>query len=190
MKTAKTDERLRPSHRRHLTVTAAAARVFPGRAEQAGEARRWVRVLAAGAGVLAAGDAELAVGELFANAVVHTRSGADGGKVAVVVVPDDGGAAVHVHDQGAAGRAAGLVPSGGGGGLPVSGRGLLIVAAVCAGWGTGPAAGCPHAGADDPAVAAGGCCTWCRLPAAVALRAVPEAGTCPPSASCGERGGS
>jgi hypothetical protein len=43
-------------------------RVFPGQAAQASEARRWVRVLACAAGVLAADDAELVLAELFANA--------------------------------------------------------------------------------------------------------------------------
>jgi hypothetical protein len=78
--------------------------------------------------------------------------------------------AVHVHDLG---RGDGqvphpglaLVPSGGTADLPASGRGLGIVAEVSAWWGTRPAAWCPCAAAGDPAVAAGGRCTWCRLPA-------------------------
>jgi serine/threonine-protein kinase RsbW len=157
-------------------VTAgAAARVFPGRAEQAGRARRWVRAQAA-ACVFAADDMDLAVGELFANAVRHTRSAVAGGTVTVAVVAVAGGVIVHVHDLGADGGVpcAGLAlgPSGDGRGLRPDGRGLRLVAAVCTEWGAVPAAWCPAGGVGDPAaVAAGGCCIWCRLQAAASVRA-------------------
>lgn len=138
-------------------------RVFPGRAEEAGQSRRWVRALAAAWCAGAADDAVLAAGELFANAVRHTRSGAPGGKVTVAVTADG---VIHVHDQGTArslpcaGLAAGW-PTGGSL-LADSGRGLGIVAAVCARWGCMPAAWCGAAGLDDPAAQDGGCCAWCQ----------------------------
>ena len=148
-------------------MTAAAVRVFPGRAEEAGEARRWVRVLAMAACVLVADDAEIAAGELFANAVRHTRSGGVGGKVTAVVARYGEMVTVHMHDQGTCDD---RVPHPAGSGderdLRLSGRGLQIVAAVCVRWGTVPATWCPYAEADDPAVAAFGRCTWCRLPVA------------------------
>lgn len=57
-----------------------AARVFRGQTEEARGARRWIQALTAAACVLAAEDTELAATELFANAVMHTRSGAAGGR--------------------------------------------------------------------------------------------------------------
>lgn len=140
-----------------------AVRVFPGQAGQAGQARRWVRALVSAAGVLRTADAELAAGELFANAVRHTRSGTRGGMVAVAVTADG---VIHVHDQGdgsgqPGARMTALLP--GNEDLPAGGRGLAIVAALCAGWGCMPANRCRAAGPGDPAAATeGGCCVWCR----------------------------
>ena len=140
-----------------------AVRVFPGRADQAAQARRWIRGLAAGAAELACADAELVVSELFANAVQHTRSGDEGGTVTVAVTADG---VIHVHDLGTAGRPAcpGLAEAAPGGlrQLETSGRGLFIVAALCPERESRPAARCPAAGPGDPAVTAGGCCICCR----------------------------
>jgi anti-sigma regulatory factor (Ser/Thr protein kinase) len=152
-----------------------AARVFPGRAEQARQARRWVRAQAA-ACALAADDMELAVGELFSNAVRHTRSAVAGGTVTVAVVAVAGGVIVHVHDLGAGGgrvpcAGLALVPSSDSRGLRLGGRGLRRVAAGCAEGGAVPAVWCPDGGVGDPAVAAGGCCIWCRLQAAAGCEA-------------------
>lgn len=165
METAKAGTRLRSSHGQRLTVAATAARVFPGRAGEANAARTWVRSLTAAAGAAADGAAELITGELFANAVQHTRSGSSGGKITVVVAPAGDEVAVHMHDQG---TDAGLVPApappGDGHGLRDSGWGLQIVDAVCgAKWGVFPVICCPCAAADDPAVSAGGCCVWFGL---------------------------
>ena len=141
----------------------AAVRVFPGRADQAAEARRWVRGLATGAAGLACADAEVVVGELFANAVQHTRSGQEGGTVTVAV---DANGFIHVHDLGTAGQPACLALAqaapGGLQMLEVSGRGLFIVAALCPERESRPAARCPAAGTGDPAASAGGCCIACR----------------------------
>jgi serine/threonine-protein kinase RsbW len=139
-----------------------AVRVFPGQAEEARQARRWVRALMAVSCAPAADEAKLAAGELFANAVRHTRSGAPGGKVTIAVTADG---VIHVHDQGTGGKppcAALTAASQEDGSLSDSGRGLGIVAAICAGWGCMPAARCPAAGPGDPAAQDGGCCAWCR----------------------------
>jgi len=138
-----------------------ASRVFPGLPDQAGQARRWVRALASHLGGLDRDDMALVVAELFANAVLHTGSRGGGGKVAVAVTADG---VVHVHDYGPAESCAGLAAG------PETdstradcGRGLEIVAALCAGLVHMPAAWCLAVGPDDPASRAGGCCTCARL---------------------------
>jgi serine/threonine-protein kinase RsbW len=149
-----------------------AVRVFPGLAEQAAEARRWVRALAAHRGGLDPDAVELIAGELFANAVLHTRSGQVGGKVTVAVTADG---VVHVHDCGTAGPCPGLAggPAADGGWREESGRGLEIVAALSAGLAHLPAAWCPAGGPDDPE-GAGGCCTCCRPGPAVPVTQAQE----------------
>jgi anti-sigma regulatory factor (Ser/Thr protein kinase) len=140
-----------------------AVRVFPGQAGQVRQARRWARALALAASPGAAADAELVAAELFANAVLHTASGAAGGTVTVAVTADG---IIHVHDLGPAGG----LPCPGlpgprqpmDGRLPESGRGLLIVAALSTGCVHLPAARCP---ATDPGDTAAGCCTRCHLAA-------------------------
>jgi anti-sigma regulatory factor (Ser/Thr protein kinase) len=138
-------------------------RVFPGRADQAGQARRWVRALLPEGCELAADDAELVLAELFANAIRHTRSGDEGGTVTVAV---DAGGFIHVHDLGTVGQPAcpGLAAAAPDGLrlLEVSGRGLPIVAALCPERESVPAAQCPAAGPGDPAASSGGCCIACR----------------------------
>jgi anti-sigma regulatory factor (Ser/Thr protein kinase) len=149
-----------------------AVRVFPGQAEQAPHARRWVRALALAANSGAADDAELVLAELFTNAVLHTASGTRGGTVTVAVTADG---VIHVHDLGMTGG----LPCPGltrprpprDGHLRESGQGLLLVAAMSTGWVHLPAARCPAAGPGDTA-AAGGCCTWCH-PAAWLPRQAP-----------------
>jgi anti-sigma regulatory factor (Ser/Thr protein kinase) len=140
----------------------ASARVFPGLAEQVGDARHWVRALIAAVCEDAADDAELVTAELFANAVKHTRSGDKGGLVTVAVTADG---VIHMHDQGGTNersfpRPAALPDDDGK--LPETGRGLVIVAALCGGWEWAPAARCPAARPDEPAARAGGLCICCR----------------------------
>ena len=98
---------VRPGPARVLTGGAAptAVRVFPGLPEQAARARRWVRALASGAGGPDPDGLDLVVTELFANAILHTRSGEPGGKVTIAVTADG---VVHVHDYGAEGPCQGL----------------------------------------------------------------------------------
>jgi anti-sigma regulatory factor (Ser/Thr protein kinase) len=147
----------------HIKV---ASLVLPGRPEQVAGARRRVAALAAAWGA-AADVASLVAGELIANAIVHTRSGQAGGTVAVAVVLARDGVTVHVHDQGIdRGQVpAPRPPADDGDGLAENGRGLPIVIAVSTGCGTCPAVRCPVSVTTDPAASAGGCCTWCRLPA-------------------------
>jgi anti-sigma regulatory factor (Ser/Thr protein kinase) len=148
-----------------------AVRVFPGQADQVRQARRWVRDLALAASPEAAADAELVAAELFANAVLHTASGAAGGTVTVAVTADG---IIHVHDLGLPGG----LPCPGlpglrqplDGRLPECGRGLLIVAALSTGCVHPPAARCPATGPGDTAAA--GCCTRCH-PAAWLPRQAP-----------------
>jgi serine/threonine-protein kinase RsbW len=139
-----------------------AVRVFPGQAGAAGEARRWVRSLTAVAWAAPVDDVELVAGEPFANAVLHSRSGNEGGLVTVAVTEDG---VIHVHDLGAAGPAPWAMPTASlpdGRGLAEAGQGLLLVAALSGECGLMPAAQCAAAGPDDPAAEAGGCCAWSR----------------------------
>jgi hypothetical protein len=97
-----------------------------------------------------------------------------------VAVTADG--VVHVHDYGTTGPCPGLAAGPPPAGDPREdfGRGLKVVAALSAGLAHLPAAWCPAGGPDDPAVAAGGCCTCCRLapqPLAAPGAAVRETGT-------------
>lgn len=109
-------------------------RRFPGGAEQAGAARRFVA--AALEGDPLTGDAVLCLSELAANAILHSRPGQPGGSFEVQVSRHPGGRLhVAVTDQGGP-----WVPD------PASrahhGRGLLVVSRVATQWGvTGNAQG-------------------------------------------------
>lgn len=140
-----------------------AVRVFPGLLEQAPGAHRWGRaVVAAGGSGVDPEDARLVLAELFANSVLHTRSGRAGGLVTVAITADG---MVHVHDLGAGRPCPGLA----GQSAPDAsvredgGNGLTLVTALCTGVLHMPAAWCEAGGPDDPAVAASGCCTIARL---------------------------
>ena len=78
---------------------------FPGRVDQVGQARRYVRqALSALPGVdeSTVGDAATCVSELATNAVTHTRSGDPGGTFMLLIGVRDGYAVVGVADQGRA----------------------------------------------------------------------------------------
>lgn len=137
-----------------------AVRVFPGLPEQAAHARRWVRALASGPGGPDPDGLDLVVTELFANAILHTRSGEPGGKVTIAVTADD---VIHIHDYGTGAACPGLAGRlSAGGDQHESGRGLAIVAALSAGPVHLPAAWCPAAWPGDPSIENSGCCTCCR----------------------------
>jgi serine/threonine-protein kinase RsbW len=147
--------------------------VFPGRGEYAATARRWVSSHTAGACDAAIDDLEIVVGELFANALRHSRSGAPGGLVTVLLTTGPAEAIVHVHDQGADDCRVPCLLQGADTASRESGRGLSIVAQLAAQWGYQPAVWCAQAFADDPAVTAGGCCTWSRIPLVAAQPPAP-----------------
>jgi anti-sigma regulatory factor (Ser/Thr protein kinase) len=161
-----------------------AVRVFSGVPAQASQVRRWVRALAPACG-LEADVAELAVSELFANAVLHTRSGQAGGKVTVAVTADG---ILHIHDYGTAGPCPGLIAGPKAGGDPREDfrRGLTLVTALSVWMAHLPAARCSAAGPDDPAAMAGGCCTCCLLLTPAAPHSGPQKETGP---GCCSRGG-
>jgi anti-sigma regulatory factor (Ser/Thr protein kinase) len=104
-------------------------RVFLGSLREIRSVREFVAEIADGCP--AADDVILLASEISANAVVHTRSGEDGGTFTVVVHPGDAVIRVEVHDGGsdtapdvrAAGEQAG------------SGRGLGLVEALATRWG-------------------------------------------------------
>jgi anti-sigma regulatory factor (Ser/Thr protein kinase) len=111
---------------------------FPGRAGEVAIARHYVRDLLAGNGHrIVAGDAELLTSECVTNAIRFTRSGAEGGRVAVTVLDLRDAVRVEVLDQGGATT----VPAPRG--VPdsdsaVNGRGLHLVRALAKEWGTTP----------------------------------------------------
>jgi anti-sigma regulatory factor (Ser/Thr protein kinase) len=126
-----------------LTERRAAVLTLPGVPRSAGQARAFVR------GQLGDGQAavvgELLVSELVTNAITHTRSGLPGGTFSVSVEPEDGGVLVTVTDAGATTAPAIASPASG----TEHGRGVALVAALAAEWGTE---------ACD-----GGRVTWCRI---------------------------
>ncbi|WP_344936196.1 ATP-binding protein [Sphaerisporangium flaviroseum] len=100
-------------------------RVFPGRPEQASQARRFVRLVLAGAPIVE--EAELIVSELAGNALRHTRSAPDGFFV-VEVTWNATDVRIAVRDDGGSGvpRLGGTEPSPD----EEGGRGLVMVAAL------------------------------------------------------------
>jgi anti-sigma regulatory factor (Ser/Thr protein kinase) len=123
-------------------ITGARA-VLPGVASSVGRARELVRsCLPPGQ---AAEYAELCTSELVTNAVTHSASGLPGGTFTVIVEPGPAGVVITVIDDGSA--SAPVVTSRQGG--AEHGRGLLLVAALAAEWGTERLGG--------------GRVTWCRL---------------------------
>jgi anti-sigma regulatory factor (Ser/Thr protein kinase) len=107
-----------------------ARRIFPGRPDQVGPARRFV-VAAVGRDTLAGELAALLTSEAVTNAVLHTASGGEGGSLTIEYVLADGTLRVEVHDRGAPTeprRRVHHVES-------VTGRGLDLFDALCARWG-------------------------------------------------------
>lgn len=128
-------------------TAAPAARWFRAVAESAHAARDFAREVLAGSAV--ADDADLCVTELVANAVDHSRSGrCPAGLIVVSICPVRGGAVIRVRD---AGGPSGPVLAARRCALGEHGRGLVLVDALAAEWGSHPEAG--------------GRVTWCRLEA-------------------------
>jgi anti-sigma regulatory factor (Ser/Thr protein kinase) len=111
-----------------MIATMLGRRTFRAVPEQAREARRWLRALL-GDGCE---DAPECLSEIFANAVLHTASGATQGPVSVVVLDVGPRVRVQVTDAGAATKPHLRSPDDG----TPCGRGLLIVDALTGGrWG-------------------------------------------------------
>lgn len=111
-------------------MTVLGALTVPGAERSVAHARRFVRDMV-GDGHPAVDDAELCTSELVTNAVVHTRSGDDGGRVTVTVARGGGVLEICVGDDGAASdlphvRAAPFAEDG---------RGIVIVTALADEWG-------------------------------------------------------
>lgn len=112
--------------------------VFPGAVDEVPGVRRYVRSLLTRAGSRAiAADAELLTCECVSNAIRFTRSGAEGGRVAVKLLALDDTFRVEVLDEG--GASSNPVPRG----TPDSpddenGRGLRLIESLAKEWGTMP----------------------------------------------------
>lgn len=121
---------------------------LPGTRRAVGYARSFVRdlVLAAHADAQAAGgrsadgrgagdtvvdDLVTVVSETVANAITHTASGLEGGRVTVVLTAGEGGYRLEVGDDGAAGRRPHVKDEVG----AETGRGMRIVEALASRWG-------------------------------------------------------
>jgi anti-sigma regulatory factor (Ser/Thr protein kinase) len=102
-------------------------RAFPGVAEQAHAAREFVRFLLADFSDV--DDVIQVAGELIANALTHTRSGAPGGLYVLEVHRWRGGAALTVLDQGGP-----TEPRLSNGELSEHGYGLRTVKALATWW--------------------------------------------------------
>lgn len=119
----------------------AECRTFAGLPGQVREARHWLAGLIAGQ--RCADDAQLALSELAANAVSHSRSGSAGGTFTVGVAIGENAVRIEVSDQGGTWHSGEPASDG------LCGRGLAIVAAIVSAWGV--------AGDHDGRVA------WCEL---------------------------
>jgi anti-sigma regulatory factor (Ser/Thr protein kinase) len=104
---------------------------IPGRPEEVAAARAFI------AGILPGGEAAvdpeaatLLTSELVTNAILHTRSGAPGGSVTIVVVDVPDGVLVEVIDDGSPGS-----PVVKGDLLATDGHGLFLVQQLTAQWG-------------------------------------------------------
>jgi anti-sigma regulatory factor (Ser/Thr protein kinase) len=124
-------------------IAAANSVTLPGVASSPARARALVRTCLPDCP--AGPDAELCVSELATNAVTHSKSGLPGGTFSVTVEPEDGGVLVTVTDAGAVTAPAITSPAAG----TEHGRGMALVAALAAEWGT--------------ETCDGGRVTWCRI---------------------------
>jgi serine/threonine-protein kinase RsbW len=110
------------------------ARDFPGTADQVGEARHWIADLLPDCDPRE--DVLLLASELSSNAVVHTRSGSAGGSFSVTVEWSPELARVVVGDQGGPSEIPADPRADGTAWTLESGRGLWLVDAMAANWGT------------------------------------------------------
>jgi anti-sigma regulatory factor (Ser/Thr protein kinase) len=105
---------------------------IPGRPDQVGLARAFVaRTLGSGPVHADADAATLLTSEIVTNAIQHTKSGAEGGTVTIVVIGIPSGILVEIIDNGSAGGA----PFVKGDLYAVEGHGLFLVQQLAAQWG-------------------------------------------------------
>ena len=129
---------------------------IPGHPEQVAEARTFVSRTLSSHRVGADNDtATLLTSEIVTNAIRHTRSGADGGTVTIVVIGVPRGVLVEIIDDGSA-----SVPIVKGDLYAAEGHGLFLVQHLAAQWGY----------LRDPA----GTTVWFHLPAAGEPQREPE----------------
>ncbi|WP_160573647.1 ATP-binding protein [Actinomadura physcomitrii] len=112
--------------------------VFPGDVAEVPDARHHVRrLLARNGNPDSADDAELLTCECVSNAIRFTRSGANGGRIAVKLMGLDDALRVEVLDQG--GSASVPVPRAAADSADAeNGRGLYLINALAREWGTLP----------------------------------------------------
>lgn len=103
---------------------------LPGVRPSVGRARRFARELLPCAGPWL-DDLVTVVSETVCNAITHTRSGGDGGRVTVTVLACAGGYRLEVADDGAGGDRSRVEPETG----TERGRGMRIVEALAVRWG-------------------------------------------------------
>lgn len=103
---------------------------LPGVRPSVGRARRFARELLPYAGPML-DDLVTVVSETVCNAITHTRSGGDGGRVTVTLMACGGGYRLEVADDGAGGARPYVEPESG----AERGRGMRIVDALAARWG-------------------------------------------------------
>jgi anti-sigma regulatory factor (Ser/Thr protein kinase) len=106
---------------------------IPGRAEEVSKARAFLTRTLSSMNAKHAVDSDAATlltSELVTNAILHTRSGAPGGTVTIVVVGVPDGVLVEVIDDGSAGA-----PVVKGELLATDGHGLFLVQQLTAQWG-------------------------------------------------------
>src|ERR1700760_3688115 len=115
----------------HSRATVLGSLTIPGRPEQVGLARGFVARALATSQVRADVDAAtLLTSEIVTNAVQHTRSGADGGTVTIVVIAVARGVLVEIIDAGAA-----SAPVVKGDLYAAEGHGLFLVQNMATEWG-------------------------------------------------------
>ena len=107
------------------TGVAVTSATYPGTPESVPEVRRFVRALLANSP--RAYDLELIASELVTNAIHHTPSGQEGGKLTVTIEHQPGRARLEVTDRG---TSCWHPAQRGGDGVAEHGRGLQIVAAL------------------------------------------------------------
>jgi len=109
------------------------SRLFPGEPAQVGKARSWVAELLPACDPL--DELLIFASELATNAVTHTRSGEPGGWFSVEITWSPEVARVVVGDQGSDEVPTSEASSGDGATDTETGRGLLLIDAMSAGWG-------------------------------------------------------